>query len=251
MIFLIIRKDMIDKLNRNTKVKASSLSNIKMGMFTGNGWQRDMNFGNGNELSYDFITYSIPNGPDKYLIQFCLGYAITNQEVLPNSKVKETFEYRYVDGMLIEYDTFEKEFTVLYYDMGIMLRNLELAIGTNSPNCYFVNRLINGFLSDQNNKLLLAIGGWVGTTGQVITDLFSALNGYELYPINENRTFPSTIQGQKEFNGGKLIQVISTSSGNKKLELKDHYLYITGEIKIAEFLQAFYSYKGENGTWGI
>lgn len=81
--------------------------------------------------------------------------------------------------------------------------------------------------------------------------MFSALNEYRLYPINENKTFPSTIEGQMELNGGKLIQVISTSSGNKKLELKDHYLYITGEIKMSQILQAFYSYKGENGTWGI
>lgn len=243
-------KDMIDKLRKSLKVKTSSLSNIDIGMFTGNGWQRDMNFGTGeagdDELKYDFITYSVPNGQDRYLAQISLSYTLTKQEKIANGKVKEAFDYRYVDGMVVEYDSLMKEITVLYYDMGVRFRNLEIAIGTKSPNAYFVNQIINGTCSGTGNSFLQAFGGWADPTG-VVVDLFIALNRYESGKINEIIPYPSTIEGQKAFNGGKLIQVIAVSSGQRILEFAGHHLYTEGEIVFSDILKAYYSYKGEMG----
>lgn len=243
-------KDMIDKLRKSLKVKTSSLSNIDIGMFTGNGWQRDKNFGtgeaSGNELRYDFITYSVPNGQDRYLAQISLSYTITKQEKIANGKVKESFDYRYVDGMVVEYDSLMKEITVLYYDMGIRFRNLEIAIGTKSPNAYFVNQIINGKCSGTGNSFLQAFGGWIDPTGGVV-DLFIALNDYKSREINDIKSYPSTIEEQKEYNGGKLIQVIAVSSGQRMLEFADHHLYIEGDIVFSNILEAYYNYKGEMG----
>ena len=240
-------KSMMDKLKNNMKVDTSSLTNVDMGMFIGDGWQRDMNFENGDELSYDFITYCVPNGPDRYLVQMSLSSIIKKQERLANNKVKEVIDYTYYDGMVVEYDTVIKEISVLYYDMGIMIRNLELAIGTNSENAYFLNQKINGNCSGTGNPFLQAIGGWADPT-DVVVSLFIALNNYESGEINRLRKFPETIEGQKEFNDGKLIQVIAVSSGSRKLERAGHNLYIEGDILFSNYLQAYYSYKFEEGT---
>ncbi len=243
-------KDMIDKLRKSLKVKTSSLSNIDIGMLTGKGWQRDMNFETGQagdgEVKYDFVTYSVPNGQDKYLAQISLSYTITKQEKIANGRVKEAFDYRYVDGMIVEYDALMKEITVLYYDMGIRFRNLEIAIGTKSPNAYFINQIINGKCSGTGNSFLQAYGGWIDPTGGVV-DLFIALNDYKSGEINDIKPYPSTIEGQKAYNGGKLIQVIAVSSGQRILEFADHHLYIEGEIVFSDILKAYYSYKGEMG----
>lgn len=117
--------------------------------------------------------------------------------------------------MIIEYDSYMKEFNVIYK------------------------------ASSQDDSFLLATGG------QVITDLFSALNDYEKQPINENKAFPLTIEGQKKLNDGKLIQVISVSSGSRALERSGHYLYLNREIKYSNALQAYFSYKGQSEAWGL
>lgn len=224
--------DMINKLKRNKEVSLSSLSDIDIGMFTSKGWHKENNFSSA-ETSYNFITCCMPNGPDRYLVQMCLGYGVRTTESIGPGKCEVKLEYHYTDGMLLEYDKTLKKFIVVYYDMGLRFPSMELLISVPKSNAFFTSKLINGYCTNRGNLLPSAIGGWTGTAGQTAIDIINSLGNYSEEPINQNKAYPLTEDGQKAINGNKLIQTIAVSSRNKMIELSNHYLHIEGGIKFS------------------
>lgn len=232
--------DMINKLRRNKEVSLSSLSDIDIGMFTSKGWHTDDNFDSA-DTSRLFITCCLPNGPDRYLIQFCLGQVIryTNPK---NCVVK--IEYVYTDGMLVEYDKTLKKFTVVYYNMGLRFPNMELLISVPGTNAFFTSKITDAQCTNLNNKIFSAIGGWTGSAGQTAIAIINSLSGYTKTDLNKIRTFPLTEEGQRAMYGKKLIQTIAVSCReNNIIELADHYLHIEGQLEVSNSINVHYVQK--------
>ena len=222
--------NLITALNKNGSITLSNYKNINASLFKTSGWHHD----NSPTMKYGASVYSTQNGLDEYLAQFAFfdivsdpGWTSGAGDIANIQQLR--LEVKYVDGMVVRYNTITDKLSVLYYNFGLDLTNFELGIYNLTNDAFFISRSVNQVSVSGVDVLKAAIALYA--PGDTFVSLFEHLQPYENQSTNYTQYFHSEYEQQYLSYGHKVIQGISVNSGSNKLNKKGHFINIAGEVK--------------------
>ena len=227
-------KKLLDDLDTKDTVKASDYD-IDLNLLLGNGWQYGGEFSEDLPLSYSVSAYSYENGPNQYIAQFQIGYIVIqkSQEVQPSDwRIAISVDYKYTGGHIISYNPLFDEISILYRQAGIIFDSFNWSIGElDVKDSFFIDRLVSGTCEFSDDSPIL---GALALTkyGSVISDIWSLLSNYEPVDLDDLTTFPTTIDGQEEAFGDKVLKGIGASIGDGLFTKSGHHLLLKGTVLI-------------------
>ena len=139
----------------------------------------------------------------------------------------------YVDYVFrLSYDIRTEEVTVLYYNLGPSIDNLELVLsikgGISNSRTVFTSRNINGRLSGRPSRLRAAIG-LVDKYAKWF-DLWDNLGYFENQMFGDIRDFEDTFTKQSNKYNGEVIRGIYADGSSWGFDIAGHNLYIRGDV---------------------
>ncbi|KJU70399.1 hypothetical protein [Clostridium baratii] len=216
---------LINDLNRYGSVKLGNYSDINASFLKGAGWKYDNNNSN---APYTFACYSQKNGTYNYTSQFALVDIVNQSYYVSDTKWFAGTQAKYVDGMIVNYNTLDDKLTVQYYGWGLDLNKFELGLNGLTNKAVFINRSVNKKTESGGSIAKAAI--CLSSTASTISDVWTGIQPYTNQSINYTELFDQTYSAQYNRYNGKVIRGIAESSGTEYLNKPGHFLNVSGTM---------------------
>lgn len=216
---------LINDLNRNGSVKLSNYSDINSSWLKGAGWMYDNNNGS---APYSFACYSQKNGTYNYMSQFTMLDIIKQSYYVSDTKWQAGMQAKYVDGMIVDYNTLNDVLTVKYYGWGLALNKFELGLNGLTNKAIFINRSVNKKTESSGSIAKGAI--CLSSTASTISDVWTGIQPYTNQSVNYTELFDQTYSAQYNRYNGKVVRGITESSGTEYLNRAGHFLNVSGTM---------------------
>lgn len=212
-----------DDLSDGT-VKLNDYPNDMASMFKGHGVSTD------NEWNYPYATtsYSYQNGPDAYLTQVSFLDIVMQGYPIHSDKYELALQLKYREGAVVEYDSITDTLTVLYYNFGVRLTDVQVGIGE-LTNSFFINRKVSRRYEESGNlvRAFLALYAPADAALGVLEGLSMGTN----QSASETEYFEENVDGQMVKYQGKIVKGIVASSEENSLTKPGHMLNVAGTMK--------------------
>ena len=188
--------------------------------------------------NYTIATYAEPNGANETLIQIMMLEVVDNA-LSTEASAKLKVEY----NLYLTYNDLDRKYSLLFDNMGLTAKDVYVASYMNSAapnNAIFVNNRITSSLAS-TSALAKAFYGLVPYSSS-ISDIWAAISPDPENNTNGYSVYPDTVNEQID-RYGKVVRIISASTGNSKFTKKNHSLSVQGSIRNGRSGCTNYNYK--------
>lgn len=205
--------------------KLSNHPDVDADFFKGTGWQHD----NAWNLPYMLKSYSTTNGPSEYLTQLTLLDVTAQHYQSTDDKYQLALQFQINSGTLVSYDVYTDMLTVLYYDFGLSLEDVQIGIGKLTDNAFFINRTVSRKYLESGNLVKTFVTLY--PPAEIASSVLEGLSMGTNQPATEIQYFEQTFSDQLARYQGEIIKGIVATTESNELTLPGHLINIAGLAK--------------------
>lgn len=219
----------LSNLKSNGTVSASNYSSAIKSIMMNTGWN---NYTNPQAPAYFYYQYGYKNGAYLYEQEISL-FDWTN--TLPTSKTPRT-QISLRKGQVIEYNTLDNTYTLVYNDFGIALSNIQLeAYGCSGSNV-FISRTVSGVFQQKDSSFssIVSLIPYVNTVYSAWENIQSVAGpSGSTSQLGQILLYDGTASLQKARYNGSVIRGIVGAFGSSQIAHEGQYCNLVGETSLA------------------
>ncbi|WP_202079503.1 hypothetical protein [Caldalkalibacillus salinus] len=202
--------------------------NLPESLFKGSGWKRDVDISSSPGWNY----YARGADQGDYTITQITAFQ-HDSSFLGWSGLRNSFDtaFTYRHGMIIEYDHWTKDISVMYYGWGLSLEDLQMVQGAlEDRNVYYAQTLSGQNLSQSGSNV---IGYFVGLIpyGDKVYDLWNTLQHSTNESLGQRERFiGSTYEEQRNMHNDHVYRSASGNLSNWDFDREGANTNLLGEI---------------------